>query len=149
MKIPLFTTLSNPTLLAAATKLPKTGKLLLSKNYLTYLDVDNRYILELFPLLKIDHIQQPDYFGHNSAGAHISVVYPEEHKKIQKKDLNQEHHFEVTDLISAELFHKTYYALLVNAPSLVALRKKYGLPEALNFKGYAIDFHITVAVSKN
>ncbi|HHS2917450.1 hypothetical protein [Legionella pneumophila] len=34
----------------------------------------------------------------------------------------------------------------MEAPSLARLRKAYGLPENLYFKGYSTHFHITVGV---
>lgn len=80
-------------------------------------------------------------------GAHITVIYPEESPNIhiQLKELNQIHHFSIKDLVMAEIGPKNYYVLLVESPSLLALRRKYALTDLLNFKGYGIDFHITIA----
>lgn len=122
------------------------GSTKISNNNLFYLDIDDAYIHQLFPFLKDDHIKKPDYFGEKSAGAHITIIYPEEDKKINKEDLVQEHSFLVKNIVTAEIGQKKYYVLLVESPSLLQLRRKYKLPDLLCFKGYAIDFHITIGV---
>lgn len=108
--------------------------------------MDDAYVHQLFSLLKDGTVQKPDYFGEQSVGAHITIIYPEEHKNIQKKDLQQQHHFLVKEIVTAEIGRKIYYVLLVDSPSLLQLRRKYDLPDLLSFKGYSIGFHITVGV---
>ena len=147
MKIPLITNLKVPLLKKAASKLPSTGKIAVSNNNLVYLDINDEYVHQLFPLLKNFNIKKPDYFGENSAGAHITVIYPEENKKINKEDLGREHDFLIKNIITAEIGLKTYYALLIESRSLLQLRRKYALPDMLSFKGYSIGFHITIGVS--
>lgn len=91
-------------------------------------------------------IKKPDYFGEKSVGAHITVVYPEENKIINNRDLDQEHSFIIKDIVTAELGAKIYYILLVDSPSLLKLRRRYNLSDKLSFKGYSIGFHITIGV---
>lgn len=146
MKIPLITKLNSPPIINTVSHLKRKGQLARSKNNLVYLDVNDAYIHKLFPLLQNNQIKIPDYFGEGSVGAHVTVIYPEENKEINEKDLNQEHHFLIQDLVAATIEKKTYYVLLVESPSLLKLRKQYGLPDHLCFKGYSIGFHITIGV---
>ncbi|WP_408011819.1 hypothetical protein [Rickettsia bellii] len=44
--------------------------------------------------------------------------------------------------------NKQYYVLKVSSPSLISLRKKYQLPPQLNFKGYKVSLHITIAIKQ-
>jgi hypothetical protein len=147
MKIPRITKLNFPDLLSAASHLESTGKLIALRNNFTYLDIDNDYVHQLFPLLQKHDVKKPDYFGAKAAGAHITVIYPEENKIMTKEDLNKEHSFIIKNIVAAEIDKKIYYVLLVESSSLLQLRKKYHLSELLCFKGYAIGFHITLGVS--
>jgi len=144
MKIPLILKLNAPTIIDAVSHLKQKGQLATSKNNLVYLDIDDAYIHKLFPLLRDHQIKMPDYFGDGSVGAHITVIYPEENKKVNAHDLHQEHRFFVKDIVTVEIALKTYYVLLIESPSLLRLRKKYNLPDLLSFKGYSIGFHITI-----
>jgi hypothetical protein len=146
MKTPLIEKLNIPDLMNAASHLALDGKLTISDNNLVYLDVDDAYIHRLYPLLQNQQIKKPDYFGEKSAGAHISVIYPEENKKINKSDLGQRHSFIIKDIIAAQIGLKTYNVLLVESASLLQLRRQYALPDMLCFKGYSIGFHITIGV---
>lgn len=146
--IPTITQLKNDKLLHAGSTLSCSGVLARSANNLIYLDVDDAYIHRLFPLLREQAIKKPDYFGRGRAGAHISVIYPEEGIVFNPQDLGIKYFFTVKELVLAEMNLKKYYVLLVNCPNLVQLRSKYSLPKQLNFKGYWIDLHITIAVSK-
>ncbi|HLB42938.1 MAG: hypothetical protein A3F13_01155 [Gammaproteobacteria bacterium RIFCSPHIGHO2_12_FULL_40_19] len=146
MKTPLIEKLNIPELISAASHLALDGKLAISDNNLVYLDVDDAYIHRLFPLLQNQQIKKPDYFGEQSAGAHITVIYPEENKTINKNNLDQKHDFIIKNIVTAQLGLKTYYVLLVESSSLLQLRRKYKLPDLLCFKGYSIGFHITIGV---
>ncbi len=146
MKTPLIEKLHIPDLMNAASHLALDGKLTISDNNLVYLDVDDAYIHLLFPLLQNQQIKKPDYFGEKSAGAHITVIYPEENKKINKNDLGQRHSFVIKDIVTAQIGLKTYYVLLVESASLLQLRRQYALSDMLCFKGYSIGFHITIGV---
>jgi hypothetical protein len=140
-------TLNNPKLLHAALKLQTTGYLLRSVEKLIYLDIDDTYIHQLFPLLRNKQIKKPNYFGEDLMGAHISVIYPEENILVYKEDLNQVHEFTIKEALTAKLDLKKYYLLTIESPSLLQLRRKYGLTDRLCFRSYWVDFHITIGVS--
>ncbi len=146
-KTPKIIKLNSHQLQRAASYFPSKGKLAVSGNNLVYLDIDDAYIHQLFPLAQNQQIKKPDYFGEKSVGAHITVIYPEENKIINNDELNQEHGFIVKDIVTAEIGLKTYYVILVESPSLLKLRRRHGLSDALFFKGYSIGFHITIGVS--
>jgi hypothetical protein len=136
-----------PALMKSISSLPTRGRLAVSTNNLTYLDISDDFIHQVYPLLATDQIKMPNYFGEKAAGAHISVIYPEEHIAITKAQLNKEHGFHINGAFSAELGHKIYYVLRVTSPSLLQIRRFYGLSDLLVFKNQFIDFHITVGVS--
>lgn len=134
-----------PEIISEASQLASVGKLAVSDN-LIYLDIDDRYIHRLFPLLQNQQIKKPDYFCKESIGAHISVIYPGENQAINKEDLDLEHNFIIKDIVRVQLGLKTYFALLVEAPTLLQLRRSYGLADDLVYKGHSIGFHITIGV---
>ncbi len=140
--------LEAPLLLQTAETLPRTGKLKISKDNLVYLRIDDAYIHQLFPLIQQLDCCKPNYFGENAIGAHISVMYPDEYKNIALQDLNQLHHFKIQQLAHTQLDNKQYCILLVSAPSLAQLRKKYQLPDMLILKNHPIPFHITLGVKE-
>lgn len=144
LKIPEITILNVPKLIQRAKQLPTHGRLATSTNRLTYLKVNDAFIHDLFPLLPEDEVKMPNYFGPNGVGAHITTMYPEELPAVQATDLNREHSFVVLGLAVAKILASDYYVLLVNAPSLLTLRRKYDLDDQLCFKGYEIGFHITI-----
>ncbi len=144
---PKIITLDIPPIMDAAKHLPTKGSTQISNNNLFYLNIDDAYIHKLFPLIKKAEVKKPDYFGKKSAGAHITIIYPEESKKIKTEDLANEHHFFIKNMVIAEIGQKKYYALMIESPSLLQLRKKYQLPDLLFFKGYFIGFHVTIGVS--
>ena len=146
MKIPLTKKLDIQGLMSAVSGLSLNAKLAISKNNLVYLDIDDAYVHQLFPLLENKQIKKPDYFGKGSVGAHITVIYPEENKQIKKNDLDKPHDFILKEIVSAQIGLKTYYVLLVESPSLLQLRRQYNLSDTLCFKGYSIGFHITIGV---
>jgi hypothetical protein len=146
MKILPVTQLERPELERVASTLKASGRLAESFGGLAYLDIDDAYIHQLFPLLKEPQAQKPDYFGDGSIGAHITVTYPEEGVLIRKEDLGQEYSFKVVGISTAELGLKKYYVLQVESPELLALRRRYGLPDKLQFAKQWVDFHITIGV---
>lgn len=142
-------------LTTALNVLPMAGRLkLLGGNYL-YLDVSDEYIHTLFPRLAAvisAPISMPDYFTaeKNNIGAHVSVIYPEE--KVMQHNVDhtdKDYSFEVCGLFSQKIHHKIYYALHIQAPELLNIRQQYHLPDQLNFRGYNIGFHMTLAVLYN
>jgi hypothetical protein len=145
----IFTPVELPELLKTALCLPTAGRLATSENKWTYLDIDNRYIHQLFPFLEIhsEKINKPEYFGEGLTGAHITVIYPEENKFVHHEDLGKEHRFKVKGVFTADLGLKRYYVLGIEAPSLISVRHKYGLNSQLCFKNYIIDLHITIGTA--
>lgn len=143
----IITKLDIPLLLEKSLQLKQKDRLAISQDGLLYLDITDDFIHDLFPLLenKYQEIVKPDYFTGNSIGAHISVVYPDE-KYLTSPILTEEHHFQVIDAVSTIINLKRYYVLIVNAASLSELRKKYSLSDQPKFKGYVINFHITLGV---
>lgn len=148
MKYPVMTALDFPQIIKQAKTMPNFGKLAISKTRLVYLDIADQYIHALYPLLQLPNVEKPSYFAEGREGAHITVIYPEEKKKIKNEALNETHFFAIEKLIAAEIGSKKYYALLIKSPSLLQLRKQYHLSNLLSFKGYFIDFHITIGVEK-
>lgn len=144
--IPHITQLKLPTLIDAAKQLSLKGNTRLTENNLFCLGIDDAFIHQLFPLLKNENVKKPNYFGEKSIGAHITIIYPEENKKINTHDLQQEHSFSIKDIVTAAIGQKKYFVLLIESPSLLKLRKKYFLPDLLSFKGYLIGFHITIGI---
>lgn len=144
MKIPMTTILNAPQILASAAKLNAVGQLGIINNTYLYLKIDDTFIHQLYPLIQISHVIKPEYFGVGGIGAHISVIYPEENKLINISELKQEHEFTIKHAATAQIREKLYYAVLVESTTLLAIRKKYNLPELLSFKGYDICFHITI-----
>ena len=137
-------------LMTAAKDLTHVGTLAVTSENFTYLDIDDEYIHRLFPLLKSRYpqIEKAKYFGHPKlVGAHISVIYPEEKIIIEPIELGKKYNFQTTEMVTADLGPKRYYALAITAPTLVALRKKHGLNEMLNLKGYFINLHITIGTA--
>lgn len=149
MKIPKVTYLKTPAILQTVKTFPHVGKIAVSKNNLTYLDIDDAYINTLFPLLAAYNVMKPDYFREGGVGSHITLIYPEERKQFPSSVLAQTHPFEVVEMMAAEIGLKTYYALSVKSPTLSKLRQAAGLAEKLCFKGYEIGFHITIGVKPN
>lgn len=127
-------------------RLPTQGKLAETVEGLVYLDIDDRYIHDVFDLLKHTTAQKPPYFDteHHGVGAHISIFYPDENNNLHPDDWGKIHDFKIRELVSAEINDTKYFVLLVNSPSLVTLRLKYGYPKKLSYKDYLIDFHITI-----
>lgn len=134
-----------PEISKIALELPPIGYLETSSNY-AYLKISDAYIHQLFPFIQGKKTRKPNYFDKYSMGAHITVIYPQENRALHLEELNQEHHFKVIDAFSTVISQKRYYALKVEAPSLLEIRRKYLLPDKLNFKNHWIDFHITFAV---
>lgn len=133
-----------PDLIKTANQLKMTGHLAISSNNLTYLNIQDEFIHQLFPLLNNPTILKPAYFGKNLTGAHITVIYPEENRTLHKSELGKEHSFKLQGVYAADLPWKTYFVIMVKCPSLLQLRNNYSLPNQLNFKNHWIDFHITI-----
>jgi hypothetical protein len=146
MKTQEFKPLVLPQLIQAASQLPMTGTVAAIELY-TYLDIDDRFIHELYPLLPNPHklIQKPNYFGENM-GAHISIIYPEENQLIHDEDIGTKHTFTIQQAFTTTLDMKKYWGLAIHSPSILALRKKYDLAERPCYKNHRVNFHITIGV---
>lgn len=143
----LYVPLEIKNLHAVLKPLPHFGQVVLSNSY-TFLNIDDRFIHDVFPLLAEFELQKPNYFDVNrySMGAHITIFYPEEEVIVNESEIGTVHHFTIKELAMTELLGKKYYILKVDSPSLIALRKRYGLGKRLFFKNHFIDLHITIAV---
>ena len=128
-------------------KLPHCGVLKMTPTFV-FVDLDDAYIHSLTPFIEQDGFQEPPYFGDPyTEGAHISIMYSEEVKKYGIKKIaecGEVIHF--TPKTCEIVHHSTWkemeeiYLIVVDAPELDKIRKKYGLPP-LNF-----PFHITIGV---
>lgn len=116
-----FKQLDLPAILSAAQSIATIGYLKQSSQQLVYLDIDNVYIYKLFSLLPDKDALIPDYFRDEAIGAHISVIYPEEGKCIDVKELNKKHRFTITGYFEATLNQTKYYVLGVESSSLFAV----------------------------
>lgn len=143
----IISQLELPELINEARKINASGRLCISPQKLTYLDVDDQYIHRLNPLLPWKGVAKPDYFTEDLIGAHISVIYPEENFQPPEEDLSKEYIFEILGLFSAELKEKKYYVIGIYSPDLTELRRKYGLQEKPQIENKAVNFHITIGVS--
>lgn len=130
--------------------LPLKGILRKTSENFVYVDIDDAYIHKLISFIQEDGFEEPPYFFKpKSAGAHISVIYEEEMKQSDLLDIEEcgetvtfkpKEYLIVHPPNWAEM--EEFFVLLVEAPSLDQLRKKYHLPE----KKY--EFHITVGVKR-
>ena len=134
-----------PEIKETAEKLAPTGQLR-QVDGLVYLNIDNDYIHRLFPLIENTQFLKPDYFSPNKIGAHVSVIYPEENILCGSDDLDRVHGFKIKNVCSATLNERNYFILTVASESLFHIREKYELPKMPIFKGYSVDFHITIGV---
>lgn len=122
--------------------LPLEGKLVQKSDGYGFVKVDDRYIHDLFPLLKAEiGFDKPPYFRRSDApGAHISVFYANEHVVVT--EVGQRFKFTLKDIVMVRTNNGvSYIVLLVDAPELEQLRQKYGLAPRLNNH----EFHITIA----
>lgn len=137
-----ITPVPNHDLIEKAKTLSKQGALKISDERLVYLDIDDHYIHQLFPLIGYIGVRKPDYFS-MGIGAHISVIYPNEHTTDIHENKST-YSFEVISLFKAQTEDAIYFALKVKSPELLQLRKQYQLGPQLNLNGYSIDLHITI-----
>lgn len=148
----------NSQILSKAEQLPHEGVLKVvpsSDRYdaearFIYLEVDDRYISELYPLLK-----ERDFLSDkNQNGAHITVFLNKESERLPETipEIGQVFHFTIDKLKIATVtkfdpktekhFKKEYIILEVKSPELETLRNKYEFP-ALPYGTQQL--HITIA----
>lgn len=124
--------------------LPLEGKLVAKSDGYVYVKVDDRYIKELLPMLGLyeEGFREPPYFRRpNAPGAHISVIYADEHV-IPKEEMGKTFTFTPKNIVIVHPKRYVSYAILqVESPELEKLRLKYGLKPKL--QGH--EFHITIA----
>lgn len=140
----IITALTNSRLIEHARTLPQQGILKLSTENLLYVDIDDRYIDDLCPLLNDLCVQKPDYFS-IGIGSHISVIYPNEFE-------NPTYHlgalisFEIDKLFRAETAEKIYFALSIYSPEIFEIRSQNNLHHKLNLNGWIVHLHTTIGV---
>lgn len=125
--------------------LPHEGTLK-CENGFVYVDLDDETIHKVAPeLLEKGFEESPYYNGSSLAGAHITVIYPDEMERI--KTFEEEGKSVFFQPVRCEIVHPPRweegafaFLAIVEAPELDSIREKYGL-EKLPF-----DFHITLGV---
>lgn len=130
--------------------LPAHGFLKQDEKGFVYVDIEDAYIHALIPFIKEEGFEEPPYFNAPGMhGAHISVIYAEEAKKYHVPKLTEvgmDIPFKITgckDFRFPEGHNwEKAYVLLVDAPKLAIIRKKYGLPPS------KYGFHITVGIKE-
>lgn len=114
-----------------------------------YVQVDNRFVTEILPLIQVEgKIVPPVHVtSKKGIGAHISVMY--ENERINNEiwtinEIGNEFSFQVLELRTVKIIKegkaKKLWLLAVSCPELSVLRESYGLKPLL--KGH--DFHITL-----
>lgn len=113
-----------------------------------YLDIDDRYINQIYPMLAhYGRVDKPAYFSvSDGIGAHISVIYPEERVKVLPSSVGQKHVFSIYGLFKAQYEEKEYFILSLTSPSLSAFRQLHYLTPRPIWKRQEVMFHITVGV---
>ena len=134
-------------------KVDLKGILKKTKDNFVYIDVPNDVINGLMPLLDYEDIEKPPYNlkSFNNVGAHISVIGMDEYNDNdigEIEELGEEFNFTFKDFKRTnpdgwdEM--KQVYFVVVDAPELKKLRKKYKLTEL----SHGHQFHITIGVEK-
>lgn len=134
----------------ATSHLPLYGTLKNEKGFI-YLDIDDRYIHALVPLIAKLGFEAPPYFGGKGlVGAHISLIYAEEFEKYHLKEIKEcgkKFAFTLKDCEVVYINSETrlkgaeeLYYMIVNCDELKEVRHKYGL-EASPY-----GLHITIGV---
>lgn len=131
----------------AEKSLPHSGVLQNSSGFV-YVKVDDEYIHKLIPYIQKEGFEEPPYFGNeNLVGAHITVVYPDEMKTFEIKEIQESGkiiHFtpkrcEIVQPPKWQDIEEVYF-IVIESPELDLIRAKYGLPKR------EYEFHITIGV---
>ncbi len=133
----------------AKTHFPLRGKLKKKENLL-YVEIPENF-LEILPLLPVEGIEPPPYFGKDLVGLHITVIAPSEMNQLslsEMAELGQDFSFDLKGIAYAKPenlqdIEKVYF-LELEAKSLENLRIHYGLPAKIQDH----EFHITIGVEK-
>jgi hypothetical protein len=127
----------------AIKELPKKGILKQKSDGYVYLKIPDSYVYQLFFLVKGPGFKLPWHIRrHTKIGAHISVMYKDEAKRVGPIDeLSKRYLFEPLRVRKIRLRSKEYLILEVSSPQLEQLRMRYGLSPKLRNH----EFHITLA----
>ncbi len=132
------------------THLPNYGVLKESAGFV-YVDVDDEFIHQLVTFIQEDGFEEPPYFGNaDLIGAHITVMYPDEVKNYGIGEIQEAGEIIYFTPIECKVVHPPQWKeidevffVVVEAPQLDQIRKKYGLPKR------EYDFHTTIGVKKS
>lgn len=127
--------------------LPQQGVLKKAGGFV-YVDLDDAYIHKLAPFIEQEGFEEPPYFGKPGlVGAHITVIYPTEMKKHPIETLEESDEIIRFTLKTCQIVYPhrrkevdEIYLLVVDAPELDLVRKKYGLHKLTH------PFHITLGI---
>ncbi len=133
-----FSSVAEDALIWAKAHLSQEGVLEENKMGFVYLKVDDGYIKDLYGQFAEFGFEKPPA----SEGAHVSVMYPFEEKKIGTiKELGRVYSFTLKGIRIVTLKHRKFVILDIDAPGLEQLRKEYGLRPLL----LGHPFHISIA----
>ena len=146
-----FVQVENPPIIELAERVDNIGQLHLKGNGFVYVDVSDRFVEEIAPLLPVQSTFKPLSTGSKKMGAHISVIHEDEMIGKEIWSLEQAGEwftFEVKELRFVERKTRSgfqrLWLLAVDAPALERLRTHYGLkPKLLGH-----DFHITLGYER-
>lgn len=136
-----------PALVQTAKTLPSQGVIMRQGSGFVYVKVSDKFIHQLFEQQDLKGFQKPPYFRRkNAPGAHISVLYEHEFKRLSKAPaVGEEISFTITGDKIVQAGHRSYYVLTIDAPKLERYRLDLGLSKWLNHHA----FHITVAAKEH
>lgn len=143
-----LTSIQLPALSNVIAELSCVGMIKSTETGYIYIDIDDAFIHRVFDLISDLNFKKPNYFtaGKNHIGAHISVAYAEEIVSCEDVEVAlSSASFSVEGLYQAVIQNKQYIMLKVLSPEIASIRAALGLSDQLNFKGYWIGLHITVA----
>lgn len=132
--------------------LPKSGILRKNSKGMVFLDITDRYIHDLFPLLDDQQLRPPPYFSfEQSVGAHISIILASEARAHKLHDFTIQEEaisFEVCQLVVCEPkswqeVEKVYF-LQIKSEKFLQIRHMAGLSSYRQ----EYPFHITIAIKE-
>ncbi|MDB6097181.1 MAG: hypothetical protein JWM09_1459 [Francisellaceae bacterium] len=120
---------------------------IINENYV-YLKIEDQIVITLFKLMNNLNFQLPKSFKEPPLiGAHISLIYENELKKLKTDKVIIGQKFDVKlDAFCKVTFHnKSYLIITVLSEAIAEFRKEQGLEHHLNYKGISIVPHLTIA----
>jgi hypothetical protein len=146
-----FVTVHHDEIFTIAAKVDAVGQLKLKNNGFVYLDVENRFIDDIWQMLPLQGAFDPVSTKAKQMGAHISVIHEDEmigHEIWELLEAGEWFNFEVKELRyvdqNTSKGQTRLWLLSVDCPGLERLRQHYGLKPKL--QGH--DFHITIGSEK-